>query len=334
MKNSLSTAKLRRELRERFGELLGVGLEFVDHRQDFARERADLVLDDRRRRVRTARAWLRWPGRAPARTARARAASGRARWRRVASLPRPLPRLVQRARQQVQRALEVRVPPWRTSRTPRWRRRRAAASCLSLPPSASISRRKLWIERAVFAWRISSCSAISCVRRAVGSKRLSVADERLAVVLQPFAGARQQLLQVGARFGVEAGEEFVEVDVRRGLGERAALRRCAACPADARAGVDLDGDVLQLRLRAQQQRRVAVDSCAYLGTMFIVTTATPSCRSTLAISPIFAPAIVTAWPWPGRRPPAPSGSRPSACSSCARAPAPSPGRLRFSCARM
>ena len=35
-------------------------------------------------------------------------------------------------------------------------------------------------------------------------------------------------------------------------------------------------------------------SCAYFGVRCIVTTATPLLRSTLAISPIFAPAIVTA----------------------------------------
>ena len=62
----------------------------------------------------------------------------------------------------------------------------------------------MWIERATFAWRISSCWAISSVRRAVGSKRLSVAASALPLSFRPIAEAGQQLLQVGARFGVEA----------------------------------------------------------------------------------------------------------------------------------
>ena len=41
--------------------------------------------------------------------------------------------------------------------------------------------------------------------------------ERPAVVVEPFAGAGQQRLQVEARFGVQTGEELVEVDVGRRL---------------------------------------------------------------------------------------------------------------------
>jgi hypothetical protein len=37
----------------------------------------------------------------------------------------------------------------------------SSESCWSLPPSASVSSRKLWIERATFAWRFSTSVAIS-----------------------------------------------------------------------------------------------------------------------------------------------------------------------------
>ena len=44
-----------------------------------------------------------------------------------------------------------------------------------------------------------------------GIEALDGGREGGAVVLEALAGAREQLLQVGACFGVEAGEEFVEV---------------------------------------------------------------------------------------------------------------------------
>jgi len=83
--------------------------------------------------------------------------------------------------------------------------------------------------------------------------------EGLAVVLQPFARPSQQLLQVGARFRVKRGEELVEVDVGRRLRQR---QRGPArqLPGPGVAGVDLDGDVLQLGLGPQQQRRVVIQA--------------------------------------------------------------------------
>ena len=201
--------------------------------------------------------------------------------------------------QQLQRRLRSSRPPWRTSANTALEASTSWAICLSLAPSASISEpevvdrvRDVVVATSEFARRSRGRSARG------GSKRLSVADERRAVVVEAFAGPRQQLLQVGARFGVEAGEEFVEVDVRRGLRAAGALRRSCSLPGRRRARVDLDGDVLQLGLRAHQQRRVAVDA-RVLRRHFHRHVATPWCRSTLATSPIFAPAIVTAWPWPG-----------------------------------
>ena len=85
----------------------------------------------------------------------------------------------------------------------------------------------------------------------------------LAVVVQPFAEAGEQLLQVDARFRVEPGEEFVEVDVRGRLRDRHHL---AALELAGRrvAGVDLDRDVLELGLRPKQEGGVAVDVAAVL----------------------------------------------------------------------
>ena len=83
--------------------------------------------------------------------------------------------------------------------------------------------------------------------------------EGLPVFLEAFARAREQLLQVGACFGVEPGEELVEVDVRRGLGEGDRFA-AAQPPGRGRAGVDLDRHVLQPRLGAHQERRVTVEA--------------------------------------------------------------------------
>ena len=78
------------------------------------------------------------------------------------------------------------------------------------------------------------------------------------VALQAPGGPGQQLLQVGAGFGIEGGEELLEVDIRGGVRKR---HRVTAryLTGSGRAGIDLDGHVLQGGLGAQQHRRVAVD---------------------------------------------------------------------------
>ncbi len=105
----------------------------------------------------------------------------------------------------------------------------------------------MWIARAVFGVADFKLLGDFLDRAApVGAKRLNVADERLAVVLEPFAGPRQQLLQVDARFGIETGEEFVEVDVRRGLGLAGASSPLCSRPADGLPG--LTSTVMSCRL--------------------------------------------------------------------------------------
>jgi hypothetical protein len=92
-----------------------------------------------------------------------------------------------------------------------------------------------------------------------GRKRLSVAERALPLCVEAFAGAREQGLQIEPRFGVEAGEELVEVDVRGGLGDRDHFT-ALELPRRWAPGADLDRDVLQCRLRAQQQRGVVVEA--------------------------------------------------------------------------
>ena len=83
--------------------------------------------------------------------------------------------------------------------------------------------------------------------------------QRPAVVVEAFPGPGQQRLQVEARFGVQAGQEFVEVDVRGRLGD--GQRFAAVQLARARRpGADLDRHVLQRRLGAHQHGRVLVEA--------------------------------------------------------------------------
>ena len=83
------------------------------------------------------------------------------------------------------------------------------------------------------------------------------AAELLAAVADPFGPAGEQELDVLAGVRVERGEEGVEVGVRFGLGERdvvAGLEMPRSGP-----GADLDGHVVEVRFRPQQQGRVGVD---------------------------------------------------------------------------
>src|SRR5262249_57084790 len=82
-------------------------------------------------------------------------------------------------------------------------------------------------------------------------KALERGSEGGAVVLEAFARPGEQQLQIGAGFRVQRRQEFVEVDVRSRLrrGQRFAALQA---PGRGRAGIDLHGYVLQLRLRAQQ----------------------------------------------------------------------------------
>ena len=83
--------------------------------------------------------------------------------------------------------------------------------------------------------------------------------QRPPVVVEAFPGARQQGLQVEARFRVQAGEEFVEVAVRGGLGDGQHFA-AVELPGNRRARVDLDRHVLESRLGAHQHGRVLVEA--------------------------------------------------------------------------
>ncbi len=80
----------------------------------------------------------------------------------------------------------------------------------------------------------------------------------LAVALEPVAGARQQQPQVGLGVGVERLQNLVEVDVRRGVGDRDRVAILElACLLGAR--IELQEHVLEPGLGPQQDRRVLID---------------------------------------------------------------------------
>ena len=103
-------------------------------------------------------------------------------------------------------------------------------------------------------------------RELVGERREALERRREVggVAVQAFADAREQRLQERARFGVERGEEFVEVAVGRGLRDRDRVPAGHA-PGGGVAGGDLDRLILQPGLGTQQRRGVAVDVLGVLG---------------------------------------------------------------------
>ena len=82
--------------------------------------------------------------------------------------------------------------------------------------------------------------------------------QRAPVAVQPLRGVAEQQPQVVARVDVERGEDLVEVDVRERLrdGDPLPLGQLAGLRS---AGRELGHHVLEAGLRAQQDRRVAVD---------------------------------------------------------------------------
>jgi hypothetical protein len=83
-------------------------------------------------------------------------------------------------------------------------------------------------------------------------------------VVEAFARAGQQLLQVGARVAIQSRQEFVEVHVGRRLRQRQDFA-AVQLPGGGGSGVDLHGHVLELALGAQEQGRVAVDARVFGG---------------------------------------------------------------------
>ena len=85
-------------------------------------------------------------------------------------------------------------------------------------------------------------------------------SQRSTVAHQPLATAVQQKNQIVASVHVEFREDFVEVDVRLGVGHGKDIalgqRRSCSCS----SGVERDNHVFQAGLGAQQHRCVRVDS--------------------------------------------------------------------------
>ena len=252
----------RREFGEGFAELLRGWPQFVHYRQDFAGERAHLVLDDRGRRLRQPA--CRFVGRAESARERLELLEGWAEhFRGRRELAEAGSGLAQRCRQQLQRFLEVRVLLGER-REHRVRRVHQLRELLVLAAERFGQQAEV-VDRAGDV-RVPDFELLGDLLSQL-SRRVEapeVGGQRLSVALEPDAEPRDQLLHVGPRFRVEAREEFIEVDVRRRLGERDHLA-AAQLPGGGRARVDLDRDVLQLGLWPQQQRRVAVDVLAVLG---------------------------------------------------------------------
>ena len=89
------------------------------------------------------------------------------------------------------------------------------------------------------------------------------ARELAAATADSLGAAGDEQLQVLLRVGVEGREERFELDARFGLGEREAVAVFDVLAAA--AGVDLDGHVVEVRFRPQQQGRVGVDQLQVLG---------------------------------------------------------------------
>ena len=92
-----------------------------------------------------------------------------------------------------------------------------ARRCL---PAPRLTRRKLWIERAMFARRSESSPIDLRDARAKGSKRRRPEKAAPPWPASAEAGAVEQQLEVGARVGVERGEELIGLHLSLGLGGR------------------------------------------------------------------------------------------------------------------
>ena len=213
----LSSALRTRKLRVRSGVAAArsriAGRSSRHRRQRRARERPQLVADDRRRRrsgtgaSRAATARARAPPAAgPRASVPARRPSGR-RW--------PAPSATRRASKAAPAASRGCWRSWLASAAnTAFELSTKLATCVSRLPSSSISSEKLWID----APQVLPPQRELLVDPAgVAGGRLEAPDrlrQRAAVALQADRGVAEQQLQVVARVGVERGEDLVEVDVR------------------------------------------------------------------------------------------------------------------------
>ena len=154
-------------------QVLGGGPQVAHGRLGVARERPQLVADDRRRVAQERPLWRAGTAPARARRAAAPAASGRAR-------PRGC-RVAQRGRRSARacpgtaRSASRRPPPAaRTPRSSRWRSRRSSRQLVSFGPSSVDSAWKVWMTRLDVGAPLGEQPGDCPTSRAVGSKRLNV----------------------------------------------------------------------------------------------------------------------------------------------------------------
>ena len=151
----------------------------------------------------------------------------------------------------------------------------------------------------MFSRRTASALPISARSRVERLEPPQAGGELLAAPAEAVAGALEQQLQVGAGVAVERRQDLVGLHVGLGLRERdrRAVRHLLALRARGRARCVMSWR--PVRGRSSTVASVWI-SGAYCCSISIVTTAWPSSRSTLEMSPTLTPAMFTVWPWPGR----------------------------------
>ena len=179
-----------------------------------ARERPQLVADDRRGLAQERPRLRAAPGRARARRAAAPAASGRA----VASESVGLGQRASASRPehagQPAGSSCAGCASWSAkARRPRWRSRRTRRSGRPWWPARSTAAGSCGSRAREVRWRLASRPLILARSRAVGSKRRKVAERFLPLPRRPCPAPPEQQPQVVARVAVERRQDLVGVDV-------------------------------------------------------------------------------------------------------------------------
>ena len=154
-------------------------------------------------------------------------------------------------------------------------------------------------QPARFWWR---CGDQAVDAGQVAVRGLEAAEDLAQVVaaaLQASPGAVDQQREVVARVGVQRGEDLVGVDVGQRVGDRQGppalgQRRADRLPGSSSMNMSLSPVLGRSRACASVWTR-----SLYCGSRSSVTTAWPSFRPTLVMSPTRTPETRTVWPWPG-----------------------------------
>ena len=121
----------------------------------------------------------------------------------------------------------------------------------------------------------------------------------LRVTVEPLGAALEQELEEGLGVAVEAGQDLVRVDVRLRVGERDRSSPPEPPVPFWPGSISIVMSCRPVRGRSSSEASGWM-SGAYLGSMFIVTTARPLSRFTPWTLPTLIPERSTVCPWPGR----------------------------------